>query len=76
MEFQITGESPLLWITKQPPQVNHSRLVQKMEDTFLMSTPFKTIKVHPVVPFLILDQYVRRPEGKKHAMGNFDVSNF
>ncbi|CBK25028.2 uncharacterized protein [Blastocystis hominis] len=40
-----------------------------MEDTFLISTPFKTIKVHPVVPFIILDQYVRRPEGKKHVMG-------
>ena len=47
-----------------------------MEDTFLISTPFKTIKVHPVVPFLILDQYVRRPEGKAHAMGIFKSASF
>lgn len=44
-------------------------LFQSMEDTFLISTPFKSVKVHPVVPFLILEQYLRRPANQDHIIG-------
>lgn len=45
-----------------------------MEDAFLINTPFKSIKVHPVVPFTILDHYKRRAEGSKHVMGTIDCT--
>ena len=47
-----------------------SPLFQGMEDTFLISTPFKSVKVHPVVPFMILEQYIRRPANQEHIIGN------
>lgn len=41
-----------------------------MEDTFLISTPFKSVKVHPVVPFTIFEHYIRRPATQDHIIGN------
>lgn len=40
-----------------------------MEDTFLISTPFKSVKVHPVVLFTILNHYNRRPKDAEDVMG-------
>lgn len=40
-----------------------------MEDTFLINTPFKSVRVHPVVPFTILDHYKRRPKDSEEVLG-------
>lgn len=33
------------------------------------SAQFKSVTVHPVVPFLVLDQYIRREQDKSHVLG-------
>ena len=40
-----------------------------MEDTFLISTPFKSVKVHPLVPLTILEFYNRRQENQEVIVG-------
>ena len=40
-----------------------------MEDTFLISTPFKSVKVHPLVPLTILEFYNRRPKNQDAVFG-------